>query len=72
VREEFHFCLKLGGLYSLLQGLVHVSEFRDILKDLMLNPNVFGTSGFKGVSQIYYTKTSSRFVLLRFSPKMET
>ncbi|XP_027366606.1 integrator complex subunit 3 [Abrus precatorius] len=73
VREEFHLCLKIGrDFIRLLHDLGHVPEFRAILKDLVVNPSLFNTSGFKGVSQIYCTRTPSRFVLLRISPEMET
>lgn len=73
VREEFHLCLRIGrDFVRLLQDLVHVPEFRDIWKDLVLSPSKFNTSGFEGVSKIYCTRTSSRYVLLRISPEMET
>ncbi|KAK7343934.1 hypothetical protein VNO77_13069 [Canavalia gladiata] len=73
VREEFHLCLKLGrDFIRLLQDLVHVPEFKAILNDLRWNPSVFNTLGFKCVSQIYCTRTPSRFALLRISPEMET
>lgn len=75
VREEFHLCLKIGrDFIRLLQDLVHVPEFRAILKDIVFNPCVFNVVGFefKDVSQIYSTRTSSRYSLLRISPDMET
>ncbi|KAJ1404733.1 Integrator complex subunit 3 [Sesbania bispinosa] len=73
VREEFHLCLKIGrDFIRLLQDLVHVPEFKAILNDMVLNPSQFNTSGFMGVSQIYCTRTSSRYVLLRIIPEMET
>ncbi|XP_027192827.1 uncharacterized protein [Cicer arietinum] len=73
VREEFHLCLKIGrDFIRLLQDLVHVPEFKSIWKDLMLNPSRFNTLGFEGVSQIYCTRTSSRYALLRITPEMET
>ncbi|CAJ1976637.1 unnamed protein product [Sphenostylis stenocarpa] len=75
VREEFHLCLKIGrDFIRLLQDLVHVPEFRAILKDIVFNPCVFNVVGFqfKDVSQIYFTRTSSRYSLLRISPDMET
>ncbi|XP_058753619.1 uncharacterized protein LOC131626798 isoform X1 [Vicia villosa] len=73
VKEEFHLCLKVGrDFVRLLQDLVHVPEFKSIWKDLILNPSKFNTSGFGGVSQIYCTRTSSRYALLRITPEMET
>jgi len=73
VREEFHLCLKIGrDFVRLLQDLVHVPEFKSIWKDLKLNPCSFNTLGFSGVSQIYLTRTSSRYALLRITPEMET
>ncbi|KAL9318085.1 hypothetical protein ACSQ67_014602 [Phaseolus vulgaris] len=75
VREEFHLCLKIGrDFIRLLQDLVHVPEFRAILRDILFNPCVFNVVGFqfKDVSQIYSTRTSSRYSLLRISPDMET
>lgn len=73
VREEFHLCLKIGrDFIRLLQDLVHVPEFKAIWKDLVLNPSRFNTLGFVGVSQIYCTRTSSRYALLRITPEMET
>ncbi|XP_061363780.1 uncharacterized protein LOC133307307 [Gastrolobium bilobum] len=72
VREEFHLCLKIGrDFIRLLQDLVHVSEFKAILEDLVLNPSAFHTLGFNNVSQIFCTRTSSRYVLLRITPEME-
>lgn len=73
MREEFHLCLKIGrDFIRLLQDLVHVPEFRDIWKDLVLNPSKFNTSEFRDVSQIYCIRTSSRYILLRITPEMET
>lgn len=74
VREEFHLCLRIGrDFIRLLQDLVHVNEFRAILKDIVFDPTKFDGVGFKfkGVSQIYCTRTSSRYSLLRISPEME-
>ncbi|KAK6247637.1 hypothetical protein QUC31_019202 [Theobroma cacao] len=73
LREQFHLCLKIGrDLVRLLQDLVHVPEFRTIWKDLVLNPSEFRTAGFSDISQLYCTRTSSRYFLLRITPEMET
>ncbi|KHN00940.1 Integrator complex subunit 3 [Glycine soja] len=73
VREEFHLCLKIGrDFIRLLQDLAHVPEFKALLQDIVFNPSVFNVVGFKDVSQIYCTRTSSRYSLLRISPEMET
>lgn len=70
VREEFHLCLKIGrDFIRLLQDLVHVPEFKAIWKDLMSNPSALG---FGGVPQIYSTRTSPRYALLRITFEMET
>lgn len=71
-REQFHLCLKIGrDVIRLLQDLVHVPEFRDVWKDLVLKPSEFRTSGFSGISQIYSTRTSSQYFMLRIPPTME-
>ncbi|XP_024994434.1 integrator complex subunit 3 [Cynara cardunculus var. scolymus] len=71
-REQFHLCLKIGrDLIRLLQDLVHVPEFQDIWKDLLLLPANFKTSGFSDISQLYRSRTSSRYFLLRITPEME-
>ncbi|RYQ87149.1 hypothetical protein Ahy_B09g094623 [Arachis hypogaea] len=73
VREEFHLCLRIGrDFIRLLQDLIHVLEFRDIWKDLMLCPSKFNTSRFVNVLQLYRTRTCSKYVLLRINPEMET
>lgn len=73
LREQFQLCLKIGrDLVRLLQDLVYVPEFQAIWKDLILNPGVFRTPGFSDISQIYQTRTSSRYLLLRITPIMET
>jgi len=73
VREQFHLCLRIGrDFIRVLQDLVHVPEFRDIWKDLVLNPSEFKTPGFFDISQFYCTRTSSRYALLRITPEMET
>ncbi|KAL4395842.1 uncharacterized protein [Arachis hypogaea] len=73
VREEFHLCLRIGrDFIRLLQDLIHVPEFRDIWKDLMLCPSKFNTSRFINVLQLYRTRTCSKYVLLRINPEMET
>lgn len=71
-REQFPLCLKIGrDLIRLLQDLVHVPEFRDIWKDLLLLPANFKTSGFSDIYQLYQSRTSSRYFLLRITPEME-
>lgn len=73
LREQFHLCLKIGrDLIRLLQDLVHVPEFKAIWKDLALNPGEFTTLGFSDISQVYGSRTSSRYFLLRITPEMET
>ncbi|MED6124719.1 hypothetical protein PIB30_061588 [Stylosanthes scabra] len=73
IREEFHLCLKIGrDFVRLLQDLIHVPEFREIWKDLMLCPSKFNTLKFLNVSQLYHTRTCSKYVLLRINPQMET
>ncbi|KAI3798236.1 hypothetical protein L1987_33507 [Smallanthus sonchifolius] len=47
----------------LLQDLVHVPEFQDIWKDLLL---------LTDVSQFYQSRTCSRYFLLRITPEMES
>ncbi|GKC40532.1 integrator complex subunit 3 [Tanacetum coccineum] len=72
-KEQFHLCLKIGrDLVRLLQDLVHVPEFRNLWKDLLLQPTNFRTSGFSDVSQLYQVRTSSRYFLLRITPEMES
>ncbi|KAI3797836.1 hypothetical protein L1987_33100 [Smallanthus sonchifolius] len=71
-RDQFHLCLKIGrDVIRLLQDLVHVPEFQDIWKDLLLLPANFKTSGFTDVSQLYQSRTCSRYFLLRITPEME-
>ncbi|CAK7330583.1 unnamed protein product [Dovyalis caffra] len=73
LREQFHLCMKIGrDLIRLLRDLVHVPEFQAIWKDLVLNPSEFRTEGFSDVSQLYCSRTSSRYFLLRITPEMET
>ncbi|XP_031388542.1 integrator complex subunit 3-like isoform X2 [Punica granatum] len=73
LREQFHLCLKVGrDVIRLLQDLHHMPEFQAVWRDLVLNPTVFGTSGFLGIAQFYSTRTSSRYFLLRIPPMMET
>ncbi|KAF2290006.1 hypothetical protein GH714_040101 [Hevea brasiliensis] len=73
LREQFHLCMKIGrDLIRLLQDLVHVPVFRALWKDLVLNPGEFRTAGFSDVSQLYCSRTSSRYFLLRITPDMET
>ncbi|KAL6966564.1 hypothetical protein U1Q18_032343 [Sarracenia purpurea var. burkii] len=73
LREQFHLCFKIGrDLVRLLQDLVHVPEFRPIWRDLLLNPSEFKTNEFRDISQLYLSRTSSRYFLLRITPEMET
>ncbi|GAV62096.1 DUF2356 domain-containing protein [Cephalotus follicularis] len=73
LREQFHLCLKVGrDLIRLLQDLAYVPKFRAIWKDLVLNPSEFSTARFCDISQLYRSRTSSRYFLLRITPEMET
>ncbi|KAJ8528133.1 hypothetical protein K7X08_021825 [Anisodus acutangulus] len=73
LRERFSLCLNIGrDLIRLLQDLVHVPEFKGILKDFLLNPKQFRADGFGDISQVYRTKTPSLYFLLRITPEMET
>ncbi|XP_039004732.1 integrator complex subunit 3 homolog [Hibiscus syriacus] len=73
LRDQFHLCLKIGrDLVRLLQDLFHVPEFKSIWKDLVLNPSEFRTPEYLDISQLYCTRTSSRYFLLRITPEMET
>lgn len=73
LREQFHLCLRIGrDLVRLLQDLVHVPEFKEIWKDLVLNPGAFQDLEFSDISQLYRTRTSSRYFLLRITPEMES
>lgn len=72
LRMQFHLSMKIGrDLVRLLQDLVHVPEFKSVWKDLVLNPSEFRTAGFSDISQLYCTRTSSRYFLLRITPEME-
>ncbi|KAH7854596.1 hypothetical protein Vadar_015769 [Vaccinium darrowii] len=72
-REQFHLCFKIGrDLVRILQDLVHIPEFQAIWKDLLLNPGEFKTNEYRDVSQLYLSRTSSRYFLLWITPKMET
>ncbi|PON63342.1 Integrator complex subunit [Parasponia andersonii] len=72
LKEKFHLCLKIGrDLVRLLQDLVHVPEIRAIWKDLIFNPGEFKAPEFSDISQLYCTRTSSRYFLLRITPEME-
>ncbi|KAI3521815.1 hypothetical protein L1887_11289 [Cichorium endivia] len=44
----------------LLQDLVHVLEFQEICKDLLLQPGNFRTLGVKDISQLNKSRTSTR------------
>ncbi|KAJ6754997.1 INTEGRATOR COMPLEX SUBUNIT 3 [Salix purpurea] len=72
LREQFNLCMKIGrDLIRLLRDLVHVPEFQAIWKDMVLNPSEFRTEGFSDISQLYCSRTSSRYFLLRITPEME-
>ncbi|KAH7836852.1 hypothetical protein Vadar_006422 [Vaccinium darrowii] len=72
-REQFHLCFKIGrDLVRILQDLVHIPEFQAIWKDLLLNPGEFKTNEYRDVSQLYLSRTSGRYFLLRITPEMET
>ncbi|XP_020547673.1 integrator complex subunit 3 isoform X3 [Sesamum indicum] len=73
LRENFSLCLRIGrDLVRLLQDLVHVPEFRSIWKDLLYNPSAFKVDGFVDISQMYGTRTSRWYFLLRITPEMES
>lgn len=73
LKEQFPLCLKIGrDLVRLLQDLVHLPKFRDIWKDLVLNPGESKSWGFSGIAQLYMTRTPSQYMLLRITPEMET
>ncbi|KAL0433243.1 UNVERIFIED_CONTAM: Integrator complex subunit [Sesamum latifolium] len=73
LRENFSLCLRIGrDLVRLLQDLVHVPKFRSIWKDLLYNPSAFKVDGFVDISQIYGTRTSRWYFLLRITPEMES
>ncbi|KAI8536435.1 hypothetical protein RHMOL_Rhmol10G0257000 [Rhododendron molle] len=72
-REQFHLCFKIGrDLVCLLQQLVHIPEFGAIWKDLLVNPGEFKMNDYRDISQLYLSRTSSRYFLLRITPEMET
>ncbi|CAN1292108.1 hypothetical protein LINPERPRIM_LOCUS21421 [Linum perenne] len=60
-----------GLLVGLLReiDLVHVPEFRDVWKDLVLDPTQFGTEGFSDISQLYGCRTSSRYFFALNQPR---
>ncbi|KAL0404296.1 UNVERIFIED_CONTAM: Integrator complex subunit [Sesamum radiatum] len=73
LRENFSLCLRIGrDLVRLLQDLVHVPEFCSIWKDLLYNPSAFKVDEFVDISQIYGTRTSRWYFLLRITPEMES
>lgn len=73
LREQFQLCYKIGrDLVRLLQELVYVPEFNAIWKDLLLNPSEFKAEKFSDISQIYFSRTSNRYFLLRIAPEMES
>ncbi|ESQ52072.1 hypothetical protein EUTSA_v10017599mg [Eutrema salsugineum] len=66
LREQLQLSLKIGrDLVRLLQDMIHVSEFGKIWNDVVSNQ-------CSDMSQIYKSKTSSRYFLLRITPEMET
>lgn len=72
LKEQFSLCMNVGrDLIRLLQDLVHVPEFCEIWKDLVLNPGAFRCHLFSDISQIYRIRTPSRYFLLRVTPEME-
>ncbi|XP_043697897.1 integrator complex subunit 3 [Telopea speciosissima] len=72
LKEQFSLCLRIGrDLVRLLQDLGHIPEFRAIWKELLLNPGEFSAPGFLDISQLYHSRTSSRYLLLRITPDME-
>ncbi|KAL5974825.1 hypothetical protein ACLOJK_031497 [Asimina triloba] len=73
LRECFELCLKIGrDLLRLVQDLVHIPEFGELWNDLLCNPSAFRVPGFSDIKQIYNSRTSSRYFLLRIRPDMET
>ncbi|XP_052173944.1 uncharacterized protein LOC127789144 isoform X2 [Diospyros lotus] len=73
LREQFHLSFKIGrDLIRILQDLVYVPEFQPVWKDLLFNPGEFKTNEFHDISQLYLSRTSSRYFLLRITPEMET
>ncbi|CAN1292109.1 Integrator complex subunit 3 [Linum perenne] len=70
LRQHFQLSMKIGrDLIRLLQDLVHVPEFRDVWKDLVLDPTQFGTEGFSDISQLYGCRTSSRYFFALNQPR---
>ncbi|KAH7853766.1 hypothetical protein Vadar_006338 [Vaccinium darrowii] len=71
----------MDGLVALLRQIV-CGDFTEgnlwlhselaIWKDLLLNPGEFKTNEYRDVSQLYLSRTSSRYFLLRITPEMET
>ncbi|XP_057787811.1 uncharacterized protein LOC131005036 [Salvia miltiorrhiza] len=73
LREKFSLCLRVGrDLLRLLQDLVHVPEFRSVWNDLLYAPSTFGVGEFLDISNLYYTRTSKWYFLLRVNPQMES
>ncbi|KAF5190179.1 Integrator complex subunit [Thalictrum thalictroides] len=72
LRNHFNLSLRIGrDLVRLLQDLVYIPEFKAIWKDLLLNPSEFKVQGFTDISQLYSSRTSSKYLLLRITPEME-
>ncbi|KAJ8770905.1 hypothetical protein K2173_022077 [Erythroxylum novogranatense] len=73
LREQFCLSMQIGrDLIRLLQDLFHVPEFLAIWKDLILKRSEFRNAGFSDITQIYSSKTSTQYFLLRVTPEMET
>ncbi|XP_051114954.1 uncharacterized protein LOC127240359 isoform X2 [Andrographis paniculata] len=73
LRENFSSCLMVGrDLIRLLQDLVNVPELCAVWKDLLYNPKTFKVIEFVDISQIYSTRTSKWYFLLRLTPQMES
>ncbi|PIA53734.1 hypothetical protein AQUCO_00900367v1 [Aquilegia coerulea] len=72
LRNHFNLCFRIGrDLLRLLQDLVYIPEFKAIWKDLLLNPSEFNVHEFTDISQLYCSRTSSKYHLLRITPEME-
>ena len=62
LRQCFGLCMRIGrDLIRLLQDLVYVLEFKEVWKDLLLNPAKFQVSGSSDVSQLYCVRTPSHY-----------
>ncbi|MQM23675.1 hypothetical protein Taro_056742, partial [Colocasia esculenta] len=73
VRQHFDFCMGMGrDLVRLLQDVAFIPEFRDVWKDLLFEPRVFGVPGYSDIWQLYRTRTPVQYFLLGITPEMET